>query len=91
MLPDDIEARLRFEATTRGISLAEAVREAIERGLEIGTRPRRRKLSFVGAGEGPGDLAEQADDHLAEIYEERHRRRQRSRAAGSRGPTPTDD
>jgi plasmid stability protein len=92
MLPDDVEARLRVDAASRGISLAEAVREAIERGLESRPRQRRRTLSFVGAGEGPGDLAERADDYLGQIYDERHERRQGSwaeRTTPSR-PDPAD-
>ncbi len=85
MLPDDIDARLRLEARSRGVSLAEVARELIERGLEVPRRPRRRKLSFVGAGEGPGDLGERADDHLAEIIEGDYERQQREFAGPEAG------
>ena len=78
MLPDDVDARLRLEERLRGVSLAEVARELIERALDTSGPARRRKLSFIGAGESdtPGDLGERSEEHLAEIYEQRHRRRQ---------------
>jgi len=78
MLPDELDARLRLEARSRGVSIAEVARELLEQALAAPRRPRRRKLSFIGAGESdtPGDLSERADEYLAEIYEERDRRRQ---------------
>jgi plasmid stability protein len=90
MLPDDVEARLRVEAAARGISLAEAVREAIDRGLASQPRAPRRSLSFVGAGDGPDDLSSRADDHLHEIFEARHARRRAGSSAGD-GVTRPDD
>lgn len=79
MLPDDLDARLRLEARSRGVSLAEVARELLDQGLRASRRPRRHKLSFIGAGESDtgGDLGERADEYLAEIYDERHHRRQR--------------
>jgi hypothetical protein len=77
MLPDKVDARLRLEARSRGVSLAEVARELIEQGLEAPRR--RRKLSFIGAGESdtPGDLSERADDYLAEIYTADYERQQK--------------
>jgi plasmid stability protein len=77
MLPDDLDARLRVEARTRGVSLAEVARQLIERGLKAQGRPRRRKLSLVGTGEGPSDLSERADDYVREILEADYERQQR--------------
>jgi len=76
-LPDELDARLRKEAELRGTTLSALVREGVE--LVLGIRPRqRRRLSFTGIGEsGFTDTSEHVDEILAEIYEERHRRRQR--------------
>ncbi len=61
MLPDDVDARLRFEARRRGSSIADVVREAIERQLP----PLRDhgRLSFFAVGEGaPADASERVDE-----------------------------
>jgi hypothetical protein len=63
MLPDDLEARLRFEARRKGVPIAEVVRDAVERHLpapETG-----RPLSFFGVGEGgPADASERVDEYV---------------------------
>lgn len=88
MLPDEVEARLRVEAAARGISLAEAVREAIDRGLAAQPHAPRRSLSFVGVGEGPDDLSSRTDDRLREIYEARHARRRGGCSTGAGDTRP---
>jgi predicted transcriptional regulator len=50
-------------ARSEGISKAEAVRRAIAKALEQAPRPR---ISAIGVGEGPGDVADDVDRHLAE-------------------------
>jgi hypothetical protein len=72
MLPDDVDGALRIEARRRGTSIAELVREATEAYIAELRRP--RKLSFIGVGEGPADLAERADEYIADAIEERARR-----------------
>lgn len=63
MLPEDVEARLRFEARRRGTSIAEVAREAIERHLPA---PVNGPLSFSAIGEGsPADASERVDEFVA--------------------------
>ncbi len=63
IVPDELDARLRFEATRRGVSIAEVAREAIEAYLADRARPGR--LSFFGVGEGnPDDVSERVDEFV---------------------------
>jgi predicted DNA-binding protein len=62
MLPEDVEARLRFEAKRRGSSIAEVAREAIEKHLPA---PVESALSFSAIGEGsPRDASERVDEFV---------------------------
>jgi predicted transcriptional regulator len=62
-LPDELDARLRFEAERRGMTISELSREAIAAHLGD-VRPRR--LRAAGAGDsGLTDLATRLDDYLA--------------------------
>ena len=64
MLPDDLDALLRHEATRRGLTLSELVRGAIEtyRGVLTG----RRYLRAAGAGaSGRPDVSERIEEILA--------------------------
>ena len=62
-LPDELDAKLRFEAERRGMTISELSREAIAAHLG-GGRPRR--LRAAGAGDsGLRDLATRLDDYLA--------------------------
>jgi ribbon-helix-helix CopG family protein len=72
MLPDDLDGTLRIEAQRRGLSIAELVREAVDAYVTELRRPKR--LSFIGIGEGPADLAERADDYLADTFDEQAQR-----------------
>ena len=63
MLPDDLDARLRFEARRLGVSVAEVVRDAVERHLP--KRQPGKGLSFFGVGEGgPPDVSERVDEYV---------------------------
>ena len=64
MLPDNVAAHLKHESRRRGVSVAEIVREAVERHLAPSKK--KRTLSLVGIGEGgPPDGSERVDEHVA--------------------------
>lgn len=68
-----IDRRLRDEAKRRGTTISEITREAIETHLNGGPR---RRLPFMGSFRSEtGDLSTRVDEILAEIYDERDRRR----------------
>lgn len=72
MLPDDLDARLRLEARRRGVSMAEIVREAVERHLP-GREP-GRPLSFFAVGKGgPADASERVDEYVLRAVRRRRR------------------
>jgi hypothetical protein len=72
MLPDDVEARLRREARRRGVSIAQIVREAVER--ELPAPKAGRPLAFFGIGEGgPPDASERVDEYVAKAVRRRRR------------------
>lgn len=63
MLPEGVSVRLRHEARRRGVSVAEVVREAVDRHLPS-SKP-GGKLSFFAAGEGgPADASERVDAYV---------------------------
>jgi predicted transcriptional regulator len=61
-LDADLDARLARRADAEGITKAELIRRALERAV-AGGRPR---ITAIGVGSGPGDVAENTDRHLAE-------------------------
>lgn len=71
MLPDDVDARLRGEARRRGVSIADVVREAIEKYLPA--PPPAGPLSFFGVGEGESADASERVDELVGQAVHRHR------------------
>jgi hypothetical protein len=73
MLPDEVLARLRREARRRGTSVAEIVREAVERHVPAPETGRR--LAFFAKGTGPGDGSERVDEYVAAAVRARHARR----------------
>ncbi len=74
MLPDDVAARLRHEARRRGLSVAEVVREAVDRHVPP-VRP-GEPLSFFAIGEGgPPDASERVDDIVRASLRRRSPRR----------------
>ncbi|MGI8593950.1 MAG: CopG family transcriptional regulator [Solirubrobacteraceae bacterium] len=75
MLPDDVLAQLRHESRRRGSSVAEIVREAIERHMQAPGAG--GSLSFFAVGEGgPGDASERVDEYVVDAVRERFRRRE---------------
>lgn len=61
-LSDDLDARLRYEAERRGVTLSDLTREAIEAYLGVG---RRRKLLAAGAGRsGEENISERIEEIL---------------------------
>ncbi len=64
ILPDDLAARLRYASKQRGVSVAEVVREAVERHLGDGQPAPPQRLSFFALGEGPVDGSERVDDYV---------------------------
>ena len=73
-LTDEQARKLRELAAAEGRSVADLVRELVDRRLQHGAGPdpddvRRRALAVVGRfRSGCGDLAEEHDRHLAEGY-----------------------
>ena len=75
MLPDDVLARVRLESRRRGTSVADVVREAVERAF---AQPERsgKPLSFFGVGEGgPADASERVDEFVGSALDKRARHR----------------
>ncbi|MBI2237243.1 MAG: ribbon-helix-helix protein, CopG family [Actinobacteria bacterium] len=74
-LTEDQAARLRRIAAERGVSIAEVIREAVDRLPDPHDRAERwaRALAAVGKGhdrEGATDVSVRHDDYLAEAYGE---------------------
>jgi predicted transcriptional regulator len=58
-LPDDLDARLRHEASRRNVTISELTREAIESHLG------KRRLLAAGAGRsGHADISERIEEIL---------------------------
>lgn len=64
-LPDSVEALAREQAR-EGESFSAAVARLIESGVRAQAGP--RVPSYVGSGEGPGDLSRRAERKLREIF-----------------------
>jgi predicted transcriptional regulator len=66
-LPEELDARLRFEAQRRGTTISEVTREAIE--AHLGGRPVRRRFRAAGAGaSGHNDVSERIEEILTEEF-----------------------
>ena len=63
MLPDDVATRLKHESRRRGVSVAELVREAVERHLPGPKAGEPRSFFALGEG-GPPDASERVDEHV---------------------------
>jgi hypothetical protein len=61
-LDPDLDRAVARLAAAEGITKAEAVRRALRRAVGE-ARPR---ISAIGVGEGPGDVADNVDRHLRE-------------------------
>ncbi|MGH8902959.1 MAG: CopG family transcriptional regulator [Egibacteraceae bacterium] len=64
MLPDELDTGLRLEASRRGIALADVAREAI--AAYLAREQGRRRLSFIGIGDGAADDS----GHLGDLVRE---------------------
>lgn len=62
-LPDDVDARLRHEASRRGITVSELTREAIS--AHLGAPERRRLLAAKAGRSGSSDTAARIEEILA--------------------------
>jgi hypothetical protein len=72
MLPDELESQLRFEARRRGVSIAQIVREAVER--EFAAAEPGQPLAFFGIGDGgPADASERVDEYVTRAVRRRRR------------------
>jgi hypothetical protein len=66
---------LKRKASSRGVSMATLIREAVDRTLADDDAIRLRKRALAMAGgfrdrEGATDVAERHDDYLAEAFED---------------------
>ena len=71
-LPEDLDAKLRAEATRRGMTVSELTREAIETHLNG-----RRSACCEAPGRVPkraGDLSTRVDEIFGEILDEKRRK-----------------
>jgi predicted transcriptional regulator len=62
-LDPETDRGLERLARARGITKAEAIRRALDEAVRQVERPR---ISAIGVGEGPGDVAGNVDRHLDE-------------------------
>ncbi len=62
-LEPDLDSALERLAARRGITKAEAIRQALRREARNAPRPR---ISAIGLGAGPRDVADDVDRHLEE-------------------------
>jgi Arc/MetJ-type ribon-helix-helix transcriptional regulator len=69
-LTEEQACQLKAIAARRGVSMAELIRQAVEKVLEETQRheKRRRALEVVGKFPGPSDLSTNHDRYLAEDY-----------------------
>jgi predicted transcriptional regulator len=62
-LEPELDRAMERLAKARGITKAEAIRQALARAASDAPRPR---ISAIGLGAGPGDVADDVDRHLRE-------------------------
>jgi hypothetical protein len=62
-LDPELDAALARRAAGEGITKAELIRRTLEQAVRGSKRPRIRA---IGIGDGPGDVADEPDRHLAE-------------------------
>jgi hypothetical protein len=67
-LPDELDARMRYEAARRGITIAALTREALEEHL--GVTSRRRFLATGSGHSGRHDISERMEEMLDEMMRE---------------------
>lgn len=62
-LDPELDRALARFAASRGLTKAEAIRRALADAVAGAPQPR---VTAIGVGEGPGDVADDVDRHLAE-------------------------
>ena len=62
-LQPELDHALEALAAGQGVTKAEAIRRALSQAVAGSPRPR---ITAIGVGEGPGDVADDLDRHLAE-------------------------
>ncbi len=62
-LDPGVDRALARLASERGVTKAEVIREALASAAAAARRPR---ITAIGVGSGPGDVADDVDRHLAE-------------------------
>jgi predicted transcriptional regulator len=62
-LEPELDAALARLAESQGLTKAEAIRRALSDAVASASRPRIRA---IGVGNGPGDVADDVDRHLAQ-------------------------
>jgi len=80
MLPSRLRARAERRARRLGVSLAELIRNSLERQLRDDKPQRRDPVfadHFVFNDNGPPDVSANVDKYLGEIADEEYRREQR--------------
>ena len=68
-IPDELDARLRYEALRRETTISEVTRQALEAhlGADAGASAPRRRFLSLGAGDsGRTDIAARFEEILAE-------------------------
>jgi hypothetical protein len=60
-LDPDVELALERLAAAEGVTKAEIVRRALAKEAQRSPRPR---ITAIGVGTGPGDVADDIDEHL---------------------------
>ncbi|CAN5583682.1 hypothetical protein BH20ACT18_BH20ACT18_13700 [soil metagenome] len=66
-IPNELDARLRYEAQRRGTTISEITRAALDAHLGGGAGRPQRRLSSAGAGAGDGsDVARRFEEILSE-------------------------
>ncbi|MGH3713553.1 MAG: ribbon-helix-helix protein, CopG family [Micromonosporaceae bacterium] len=82
-IPDDLDTKLRAEATSRGITFSELVREAITAHLSG-----RRRLAGAGFFDsGRSDISERMEELLAQAYEDDYEASQKLREKATKRRT----
>ncbi|MDC6094491.1 ribbon-helix-helix protein, CopG family [Lautropia mirabilis] len=79
-LPPELEHQLRQRSTQEGRSISELMRDALSAYLQNVPAPRASAFSLgadlFGRHAGPADLSTERRRHLADAWEEKHRRGQ---------------
>src|SRR4029077_3264058 len=70
LVPDELDSRLRLEASLRGKSVSDIVREALEAYVPPVGKPGPLRFFGIGEGEEPHDVSRRVDEFVAAAIEE---------------------